>query len=75
MHVSPDSIELAKMFYHSTSVSCPNFGLTTANPLAPALTRVNKRVCNYCVCVYTCVLSKKPTHVWFTPRVSHAWTV
>ena len=26
----------------------------------------------YCVCVYTRVLSKKPTHVWITPPLSHA---
>ena len=35
-----DSIELARMLYHSTSVSCNPaqfFGLTTANQLAPAL--------------------------------------
>ena len=31
----------------------------------------NTHKCKYCVCVCTCVLPKKPTHVWFTPRVSH----
>ena len=25
------------------------------------------------MCVYTHVLSKKPTRVWFTPRVSHLY--
>ena len=35
----------------------------------------NTRECKYCMCVYTRVLLKKPTRVWFTPRVSYAWTV
>ena len=32
-------------------------------------------IVQYCVCVYTCVLFKKPMRVWFTPRVSHVWTI
>ena len=24
------------------------------------------------MCIYMCVLSKKPMHVWFTPHVSHS---
>ena len=31
----------------------------------------NTRVCIYWLCVYMHVLSKKPTHVWFNPCMSH----
>ena len=63
-YVSPDAIELARMLYHDTLVSCDPvqfFGLTTANQLAPALPHLCAcghllHLVNFTCCCVLCAL-------------------